>query len=176
MFTVSGLARRCGLSRTTVLYYESRGLLKAPRRTSGNYRAYGERDLLRLQQICAYRKLGIGIADIRAVLDRPEPDAATVLKRRLLELDDQIETLRGHQRGILRLLQKTTSFRRTEMITKERWVGIMKAAGFSQEAMERWHVEFERSAPAEHQEFLEFLHIPPTEIATIREWSRKGHE
>ena len=47
------------------------------------------------------------------------------------------------------------------MITKEKWVSIMKACGLSEEQMHRWHAEFERSAPEEHQEFLEFLHIPP---------------
>jgi hypothetical protein len=40
--------------------------------------------------------------------------------------------------------------------------------------MNRWHAEFERSAPEEHQEFLEFLHIPAEEVATIRTQSRKG--
>jgi hypothetical protein len=40
--------------------------------------------------------------------------------------------------------------------------------------MHRWHAEFERSAPAEHQEFLEFLHIPSGEIGKIREQSRRG--
>jgi len=40
--------------------------------------------------------------------------------------------------------------------------------------MNRWHAEFERSAPEEHQEFLEFLHILPAEIKTIRERSRAG--
>ena len=39
--TVTRLARACGLSRTTVLYYESLGLLRPARRTPGNYRAYG---------------------------------------------------------------------------------------------------------------------------------------
>jgi hypothetical protein len=38
--------------------------------------------------------------------------------------------------------------------------------------MHRWHAEFEKAAPAEHQEFLEFLHIPAAEICTIRDWSR----
>ena len=33
------------------------------------------------------------------------------------------------------------------------------------------HKEFERSAPDEHQEFLEFLHIPSDEIKSIRRWS-----
>ena len=60
------------------------------------------------------------------------------------------------------------------MITKDKWVAIMKGCGFSSEQMNRWHAEFERSAPAEHQEFLEFLHIQPAEIAHIREESRKA--
>jgi hypothetical protein len=38
--------------------------------------------------------------------------------------------------------------------------------------MHRWHAVFEKSAPGEHQEFLEFLHIPADEIKTIRDWSR----
>ena len=49
------------------------------------------------------------------------------------------------------------------MITKEKWVSIMKTSGFSEADMRRWHAEFERSAPQEHQEFLEFLHIPAAE-------------
>ncbi len=38
MLTVTRLARRCGLSRSTVLYYESVGLLRASARSPGNYR------------------------------------------------------------------------------------------------------------------------------------------
>jgi hypothetical protein len=49
----------------------------------------------------------------------------------------------------------------------------MSGAGFSNEDMWRWHSEFEKSAPQEHQEFLEFLHIPADEITTIRERSRQ---
>lgn len=174
MFTVSKLAQRCGLSRGTLLYYESRGLLKPASRSDANYRRYGEKDLHRLRQICLYRDAGLRLGDIRAILDRPENDAASVLQRRLLELGAEIETLRGHQQAILRLLQHKDSFRRTKVITKEKWVSIMKASGFSEEAMHRWHVEFEHSAPDEHQEFLEFLHIPREEIGSIREWSRKN--
>ena len=60
------------------------------------------------------------------------------------------------------------------MMTKDKWVAIMRAAGFSREDMERWHTQFESAAPQEHQEFLEFLHIDPEAIATIREGSRNG--
>jgi DNA-binding transcriptional MerR regulator len=174
MLTVSKLARRCGLSRSTLLYYESIGLLKPVSRSAAGYRRYGEKDLRRLQQVCAYRDAGLKLEDIRALLDRPEDDASSVLKRRLVELNAEIETLRNHQRAILKLLRNYDYCERTEMNTKEKWVSIMKAAGFDEADMRRWHVEFERSAPDEHQEFLEFLHIPKEEIASIREWSRNG--
>jgi hypothetical protein len=49
----------------------------------------------------------------------------------------------------------------------------MKSAGFSEDDMRRWHSEFEKAAPQEHEEFLKFLHIPAEEAAGIREWSRK---
>jgi DNA-binding transcriptional MerR regulator len=176
MWTVSKLAARCGLSRGTLLYYESIGLLKPPARSAGNYRSYGERDLQRLQQICAYRHAGLTLDDIRAVfiqMDRGESDAAAVLKRRLVALDGEIETRRAHQRAILKLL-KNDSIGRKKMITKEKWVSIMKASGLTEADMHRWHAEFEKAAPEEHQEFLEFLHIPAAEIRTIRDWSARG--
>jgi Predicted transcriptional regulators len=47
--TVSRLASVCGLSRTTVLYYESQGLLKPAIRCDSNYCVYGERKL----RLCA---------------------------------------------------------------------------------------------------------------------------
>jgi len=34
MMTISALARRCGLSRSTLLYYEAHGLLRRPPRTA----------------------------------------------------------------------------------------------------------------------------------------------
>jgi len=173
MWTVSKLAARCGLSRGTLLYYESIGLLKPPARSAANYRRYAEKDLARLQQICAYRHAGLTLEDIRAVLDRRESDAAAVLKRRLVALDGEIETRRAHQRAILKLL-KNDSIGRKKMITKEKWVSIMKASGLTEAEMHRWHTEFEKAAPEEHQEFLEFLNIPAPEIRTIRDWSARG--
>jgi DNA-binding transcriptional MerR regulator len=172
VWTISKLAARCGLSRGTLLYYESIGLLKSPARSAGNYRRYGERDFERLRQICAYRHAGLTLEDIRAVLDRRQSDAAAVLKRRLVALDAEIETKRTHQRAILKLLQND-AIGRNKMITKEKWVSIMKASGMTEETMHRWHAEFEKAAPEEHQEFLEFLHIPAPEIRTIRDWSAR---
>ena len=174
MWTVTQLARRCGLSRSTLLYYESIGLLKAASRSTGNYRRYGEQDLQRLEQICLYRDAGLKLADIRSIVSRAGGDAEEILRRRLVELSVEIETLRNHQRAILRLMQNKNAFRKAKVMTKDRWVAIMKASGFSEADMHRWHIEFEKSAPEDHQQFLEFLHIPQEQVRSIREWSRKA--
>jgi MerR family transcriptional regulator, thiopeptide resistance regulator len=171
--TVTRLARACGLSRSTVLYYESVGLLQPARRTGGNYRMYGDRDLARLRQVCVYREAGLTLADIRAILDRPRSDAAAVLQRRFVEIGAEIETLRARQREIARLLEGTQKLRRMKMVTKQKWVEVMQNAGFTDEQMRNWHKQFEKTAPSEHQEFLEFLHIPADEVNRIRQWSRE---
>jgi DNA-binding transcriptional MerR regulator len=177
MLTVTKLARRCGLSRTALLYYESIGLMPPPTRSGGNYRSYGEEDVRRLLEIRSYRDAGLKLDDIRAILStksgRSGSKASGVLKKRLVELDAEIATLRGHQGAILKLLQ-SKALGKAKMISKDKWVSIMKSCGFTNDQMHRWHVEFERSAPAEHQEFLEFLHIPAEEIATIRKQSSTG--
>ena len=152
--------------------YESIGLLTRPRRSAGNYRVYAEKDLDRLRQICTYRDAGLTLADIRSILEGPGGNAAAVLRRRLTELSAGIERLREHQRAIARLLKTTNRFRRMPVVTKEKFVAVLRASGFSEEDMRRLHTEFESSAPNEHQEFLEFLHIPEAEIRSIREWSR----
>jgi DNA-binding transcriptional MerR regulator len=174
MLNVTALARRCGVSRTAVLYYESAGLLKPARRTASNYRLYGDRELERLRMIRVYRAAGLAVDDIRALVGGPGTNASAVLRRRLVEIDAEIARLRAHQLAIARLLPGAGALGRHDMITKDKWVSIMRKAGLSQDDMHRWHAEFERSAPDEHQEFLEFLHIPPDEIRTIREMSRKA--
>jgi len=173
MLSVSQIAKRFGLTRTTILYYESCGLLKPGHRTSANYRLYGEKEARALEQICLYRSVGLSVSNIRVMLANPETEVAALLRRRLQELDSEIGRLREHQRVILRLLQSKSILRRTKNMTKDKWVSIMKAAGFSEDDMRRWHREFEKAAPDDHNEFLAYLHIPVAEIKTIRDWSRK---
>src|SRR5437762_14139920 len=115
--TVVDLARACGLSRGTVLYYESMGLLKPARRSAGNYRVYGAKDLARLRQVRVYREAGLKLTDIRGILDEPRSDAAAVLEQRLVEIEAEISQLRDHQRAIAGLLKDTGRLRRIRMVT-----------------------------------------------------------
>src|SRR5437763_11083327 len=125
--TVSELARGCGISRSTILYYESIGLMGPAARSASNYRRYSDRDAERLRIICSYRSAGLKLDDISALLHRPATDAGAVLRRRLAEIGNEVETLRSHQRAILKLLQ---SKGKLKAMTKDKWVEIMRATGF----------------------------------------------
>lgn len=170
MLSVSQIAKRYRLSRTAILYYEKCGLLKPALRTGANYRAYGDREAKILEQICLYRSAGVSVRDIGLMLSAPQSKITILLRRRLQEVEQEITKLRAHQLLILKLL-RGNRIRRTKNMTKEKWVSIMKAAGFSDADMHRWHRAFERSSPEEHEEFLKYLRIPPPEIRSIRQWS-----
>ncbi len=175
-WTVGRLARRFELSRSTLLYYDRIGLLQPSGRTESNYRTYSEQDARRLEQICAYRSAGIALKDIAKVLDAPEGSLVAVLEQRLESLNDDILRLRRQQHVIAGLLANESALSRIAVMNKEAWVGLLVASGFSHEDMTRWHVGFERDAPAQHQAFLEFLCIPDEEIAQIRARSAAGAE
>ena len=59
--------------------------------------------------------------DIRAIFDQPASGASSILRRRLLALNAEVNKIRTHQQAIGRLLQKTSQMRRTEMMTKDKW-------------------------------------------------------
>ena len=168
MLTVTQLARQCNISRATVLYYEREGLLKPAHRSDNGYRWYGDAEVARLQAIVSYRSYGIAVSSIGDLLDRKEGTSqADILRDHFNELEKEIGQLRKQQQAIVTLLQEP-QLREENMITKERWVEIMKSSGFDEAAMRRWHRKFEEMEPEEHQKFLESLGIDADEIKKIR--------
>lgn len=172
--SVGALARRFGLSRSTLLYYDRIGVLSPSRRSAAGYRVYGERDVARLASICRYREVGLPLERIRALLDEPTSRSSGILEARLDQLNAEIARLREQQRIIVRLLASPSKLRRARAIDKARWTAILRAAGVDDAAMHRWHVEFERMAPDAHQDFLESLGLDATEVARIRRWSARA--
>ena len=173
MATISTLAKGSGLSRSTLLYYDRLGLLKPIRRNRSGYRIYSLAEVERLEQICIFRQLGISLKEMKKLLDTAGGnESAEILRCRLRALDREIANFRRQQRQILELLKHKQLQQGAEMINKERWVNIMRAAGLSDQDMHNWHVQFEKMEPEGHQEFLESLGIKADEINKIREWSR----
>jgi DNA-binding transcriptional MerR regulator len=66
--TIGDLARATDTKAVTIRYYEQAGLLPAPPRTTGNYRAYGGEHLRRLRFIRRCRDLGFTLDQVRDLL------------------------------------------------------------------------------------------------------------
>lgn len=175
-WTVGALARRFGLSRSALLYYDSIGLLSPSARSPANYRLYSAADVERMERIDLYRRAGVPLADIAQVLDTRGGALTRVLKERLEALDARIHEARLQQQMIVRLLRGGSKLRRARQLDKERWVAILRATGLDEADMQRWHVEFERTAPAAHRDFLESLGLPAKEVDRIRRWSAEMAE
>jgi MerR family transcriptional regulator, thiopeptide resistance regulator len=156
-------------------------------RSGGNYRLYSEADADRLGRICFYRKMGIPVAQVSDLMARTHGATQEILQRRLETLAAEMADRREQEQQILRLLSqfpkdkkssrradtrvsggKEVSCKESLVVTKDRWVEILSAAGFSDADMMTWHKTFERMEPQAHQEFLESLKIGKEEIARIR--------
>lgn len=171
MMTVGQLARRFGLSRTTLLYYDRAGLLQPSARSPAGYRLYDSDDVERLRAIRAYRDLGLGVDDIKNLLDTGDRAGQGILRHRLLELDKEIAALRVQQRALLGILRSGGSTAADSAIDKETWIDILRSIGLDDDDMARWHQSFERDAPAAHHAFLLWLGIAEDEALAIRAWS-----
>jgi MerR family transcriptional regulator, thiopeptide resistance regulator len=166
--SISHIARTCGLSRSTLLYYDRLGLLRASGRTGSGYRYYSAKDLERLKRIRRFREAGLSLKDIRSVLSSGGRPGTQLLEKRMRETADGIVGLKNQQRLLAGMLRRVASGKRPACVDKQMWIEMLRSAGMDQEAMHRWHVEFERRAPDGHQEFLLSLGIPPEEAARIR--------
>lgn len=104
--TIGALAKATGTKIETIRWYERVGLLPAPARTSGNYRAYDAVHLGRLSFIRRARDLGFSLEQIRALIDLAEDrerscEAVDVIARQHLdEVDRKIADLQALRREL----------------------------------------------------------------------------
>ncbi len=168
MLTVTQLAQSCGISRSSILYYERVGLLQAAQRTDNGYRWYGKKEIDRLKQIVSFRSYGIPVASIAELLDQNKATSqGQILKDHFNELELNIRELRKQQSAIVVLLKDPALLKKNK-VTKKDWSATMITAGFDGAAMIKWHQTFEEMEPKKHQKFLESLGIDKKEIKRIR--------
>jgi DNA-binding transcriptional MerR regulator len=143
-------------------------------RSCSNYRLYSEGDRKRLDRIMLFRSAGLSLETISHLLGRQGGELVTALEQRLSSLNDEIQALRNQQKVILSLLKNTGAEHGARVLDKATWVSILKAAGLDEAGMRQWHVEFEKTSPGAHRDFLESIGIGNDEIESIRAWSRPG--
>ena len=116
LLLIGELAQTASVSAKTIRYYESVGLLAAPKRTAGGYRDYDETAIGRLGFIRAAQAVGLTLGEIRGIIalrDRGETPCRQVLQlieqhsadvaQRIAELQrlqDELVVLRTRARGL----------------------------------------------------------------------------
>ncbi|MEZ9166687.1 MerR family transcriptional regulator [Vibrio cyclitrophicus] len=174
MLSIKQFCEQLEVCRTTVLYYERKGLITPATRASNGYRQYGERELEKFRAILAYRSYGIPVSEIESLLQQSQDeDRDVVLRQQFAALDLEIQKLRQQQQSIMALL-KDPELLNQGLLTKERWTEILKESGMDEQGMINWHKRFEQMEPQGHLKFLQSLNIDEDEIAQIRAWSRQS--
>jgi MerR family transcriptional regulator, thiopeptide resistance regulator len=167
--TVSALARRYGLARSTLLHYHRLRLLEPSGRSAAGYRLYGPEAESRLRRIVELREAGLSLRNIRRVLDSVAP-LGEVLEEQIGILNRQVSALRARQRVVLSLLELSAR-REVRTLDKERWTQMFRAIGMTDAEMHQWHANFEDTMPAAHAEFLRSLGLDEAEVRRIRSWA-----
>ena len=67
-FTIGRLAKQADVGIDTIRFYERRGLLPPPSRTSSGYRLYGEDTITRLRFVRRAKALGFTLDEIENLL------------------------------------------------------------------------------------------------------------
>ena len=141
-YSVQKMAKLAGVSVRTLHLYDQMGLLKPSIRTEARYRVYGEKELLRLQQILFYKELDFPLKEIQAILDNPEFDLVEALLSHKVSLQsrkDRINTL-------LETIDKTVNHLKTGTIMlkpEELYEGLAKetAEAYRTEASNKYGQE-----------------------------------
>ncbi|MER5637875.1 MerR family transcriptional regulator [Kitasatospora sp. NPDC002227] len=97
-WSIAEVSRMSGVTSRTLRHYDEIGLLPPAGIAGNGHRYYAEAELLRLQQILLMRELGVGLREIRAVLDSGV---------------DQVAALREHHRQLLAERSRLTTLART---------------------------------------------------------------
>ena len=108
--SIGALAKATGTTVEAIRWYERVGVLPAPERTSGNYRAYGAAHLERLSFVRRARDLGFTLDQVRELLqladgrERPCDAVDRAARQHLEEVERKIadlEALRHELRDLI---------------------------------------------------------------------------
>jgi DNA-binding transcriptional MerR regulator len=98
-WSIQEVARASGTTSRTLRHYDDVGLLKPARVGPNGYRFYDPSGLARLQRILLLRGLGLGLGDIRRVLEGQADDVSALtghldeLRREKARIDRQIRSV-----------------------------------------------------------------------------------
>jgi len=108
--TIGRLARRAQVNVETIRYYERRGLIPKPPRSSSGYRLYPQEAVTRIRFIKRAKELGFSLKEISELLSlRVEPnttcgDIRRRAEAKIVDIEGRIETLQRMKRALMELV------------------------------------------------------------------------
>jgi DNA-binding transcriptional MerR regulator len=107
LLTIGQLARRTGISARTLRFWSNEGVIAPAGRTASDYRLYDAACVARVELIRTLRELGLGLDDVRRVLER-KATVAEVAAAHVAAIDTQIRALKV-SRAVLSTVSKRRS-------------------------------------------------------------------
>ncbi len=135
--TVGQVAERFGITVRTLHHYDYIGLVAPQVRTAAGYRLYTDADVIRLQQVVVYRRLGFALDDITALLDEPA-DVAAHLHRQRAAVTSRLNDLHELVSAIGRALEAHMSGTQLTREERKELFGDGFSDDYAEEAEERW--------------------------------------
>src|SRR5262249_15763721 len=135
------VGRAAGIAGVTVRalhHYDEIGLLNPGGRSSAGYRRYDDADLERLQQILLYRELGFTLEEIATILDDPDVEARTHLRRQHALLRDRIARLQEMAAAVEYMLEAQKVGMNLTAEEKLGWLGGSAPAAYPEEGEQGW--------------------------------------
>ena len=86
LMTVNEVVKIAGVSKRTLQYYDSIGLLPAVKRTEAGYRLFGDQTFETLKTINHYKAMGFELKEIKEILYTEGYDLVSALKRKREQL------------------------------------------------------------------------------------------
>jgi len=109
-FSIGQAATASGVNAKMLRHYEAIGLIPPPRRSSGNYRTYGEREVQTLRFIRRARSLGFSTGEIAQLLSlwqnrrRSSRQVREIASRHIGDLDRKITELQSMRQTLQHLV------------------------------------------------------------------------
>ncbi len=104
--TIGRVARRAGVNRETIRYYQRRGLIAEPARPAAGFRHYPEETVARVRFIKRAQGLGFSLREIGELLDLGERNCEAVralAERKYREIDRRMADLAAMKAALQRL-------------------------------------------------------------------------
>jgi len=135
--TVGQVAESFGVTVRTLHHYDAEGLVVPSARTHAGYRLYTDADLARLATVVTYRRLGLPLTEVRALLDG-DGSAQEHLRRQRDAVVSRLGELEQLVAAIDRALEREMDQRPATTEELKELFGEGFNEEYQAEAQERW--------------------------------------